>query len=30
VTTGCNLYKGGDKAAFAQGCGIEWDGLTNV
>ena len=27
----CNLYKGDeDKAAYAQACGIEWDGLTNV
>lgn len=26
----CQLYEKGDKAAFAQECGIEWDGLTNV
>ena len=26
----CQLYEKGDKAAFAQTCGIEWDGLTNV
>ena len=28
----CNLYtkENGDKAAFAERCGIEWDGLTNV
>lgn len=27
----CLTYTGADdKAAFAQSCGIEWDGLTNV
>lgn len=26
----CLTYTGDDKAAFAQRCGIEWDGLTNV
>ena len=27
----CLTYTGvDDKAAFAQSCGIEWDGLTNV
>lgn len=26
----CQSYEKGDKAAFAQSCGIEWDGLTNV
>ena len=29
-SAGCQLYKGGDKAIFAQNCGIEWDGLTNI
>ena len=27
---GCQLYIEGDKAIFAQNCGIEWDGLTNI
>ena len=26
----CNEYKEGDKAIYAQTCGIEWDGLTNI
>ena len=26
----CQSYETGDKVAFAQRCGIEWDGLTNV
>lgn len=26
----CQSYEKGDKAIFAQNCGIEWDGLTNV
>ena len=28
---GCGSYDGvKDKALFAQDCGIEWDGLTNI
>ena len=26
----CQSYENEDKAIFAQNCGIEWDGLTNV
>ena len=29
-SVGCQGYEKGDKAVFAQTCGIEWDGLTNV